>query len=265
MSISLKTTGVALLSIISYVQAYPSSTFKHLQKSPFFVLAGDSTTATQSSNGGGWGDGFLNTTLFKGASGRNFGHNGATTVSFRDGGDWDDVLTTVRQIQDNYHPFVTIQFGHNDQKPAANISLSQYTSNLERFVTEATDAGATPILVTPLSRRNYDNSTGTPRIVMSLTNETMATITAAHRSNTAYIDLNEASTRYLNAIGPENAFTYNLNPADNTHLNVQGSALFGGIVAELVTQKFDDLKKLGYLRVDPKLKRDVDLGIYYWP
>ncbi|KAF4767356.1 hypothetical protein HAV15_009998 [Penicillium sp. str.  len=144
MSISLKTTGVALVSIISYVQAYSSSAFKHLPRPPFFVLAGDSTTATQSSNGGGWGDGFLNTTLFNGASGRNFGHNGATTVSFRDGGDWDDVLTTVRQVRDDYHPFVTIQFGHNDQKPAANISLSQYTSNLERFVTEATDAGATP-------------------------------------------------------------------------------------------------------------------------
>ncbi|KAJ9491257.1 hypothetical protein VN97_g1965 [Penicillium thymicola] len=265
MGMGLKATGVALLSILSYVQAYPSSALKHLPKSPFFVLAGDSTTATQSSNGGGWGYGFLNKTLFKGAAGRNFGHNGATTVSFRDGGDWDDVLTTVRQVRDDYHPFVTIQFGHNDQKPAANISLSQYTSNLQKFVTEATDAGATPILVTPLSRRNYDNSKGSPRIVMSLANETTATITAAHRSHAAYIDLNEASTQYLNAIGPENAFTYNLNPADYTHLNVPGSALFGGIVAELIAHKFDALKKLGYLRLDSKLKKDIDHGIYYWP
>lgn len=264
MAMILKATGVAL-SILSYVQAYPSSALKHSHKTPFFVLAGDSTTATQSSNGGGWGDGFLNTTLFKEVSGRNFGHNGATTVSFRDGGDWDEVLTTVRQVRDDYHPFVTIQFGHNDQKPAANISLSQYTSNLEKFVTEASDAGATPILVTPLSRRNYDNSTGIPHIVMSLANETMATITAAHRSYATYIDLNEASTRYLNAIGPENAFTYNLNPADYTHLNVPGSTLFGGIVATLITQKFDTLKKFGYLRVNSKLKNDVDYGIYYWP
>ncbi|KGO40737.1 Esterase, SGNH hydrolase-type, subgroup [Penicillium expansum] len=261
----LKPTGVALLSILSYVQAYPSITIEHSQKTPFFVLAGDSTTATQSSNGGGWGDGFLNTTLFKGASGHNFGHNGATTVSFRDGGDWDEVLATVRKVRDDHHPFVTIQFGHNDQKPAANISLSQYTRNLGRFVTEASDAGATPILVTPLSRRNYDNSTGTPHIVMSLANETMATINAAHRSHAAYIDLNEASTRYLNEIGPENAFTYNLKSTDYTHLNVPGSTLFGGIVAELIAQKFDALKEFGYLRVDGKLKNDIDSGIYYWP
>jgi lysophospholipase L1-like esterase len=265
MNMILKATGVALLSIIPYVQAYPVSAFKHSHKTPFFVLAGDSTTVTQSSNGGGWGDGFLNTTLFKGATGRNFGHNGATTVSFRDGGDWDEVLTTVKQVRDDYDPFVTIQFGHNDQKPGASISLSQYTSNLEKFVSEASDAGATPILITPLSRRNYDDSTGTPSIVMSLANETMATIAAAHHSSAAYIDLNEASTQYLNAIGPANAFTYNLNPSDNTHLNVPGSVLFGGIVAELISQKFHDLEKSGYLRVNRKLKKNVDRGIYYWP
>jgi hypothetical protein len=44
-------------------------------KPPFFLLAGDSTTATQSSNGGGWGDGSINKTLFQGTKGRNFGHN----------------------------------------------------------------------------------------------------------------------------------------------------------------------------------------------
>ncbi|KAJ5784168.1 CAZyme family CE12 [Penicillium psychrosexuale] len=186
-------------------------------------------------------------------------------VSFWSGGYWDEVLTTVRQVRDEYHPLVTIQFGHNNQKPAANISLSQYTRNLERFVAEASNAGATPILVTPLFRRNYDNSTGTPRIVMGLVNETLATIIAAHRSYTAYIDLNKASTWYLNAIGPENAFTYNLNPADYTHLNVPGSILFRGIVAELITQKLETLEKSGYLRVNDKLKKDVDYGIYYWP
>lgn len=64
-------------------------------KPPFFLLAGDSTTATQSSNGGGWGDGSINKTLFQGTKGRNFGHNGATTVSYRAGGDWFDVLETA--------------------------------------------------------------------------------------------------------------------------------------------------------------------------
>jgi lysophospholipase L1-like esterase len=264
MGFILKAAALVLLGMISSSsRAYQLNSLSP-SKPPFFVLAGDSTTATQSAGGGGWGDGFLNTTLFRTATGQNFGHNGATTVSFRTGGDWDVVLATVKQVKDIYRPFVTIQFGHNDQKPAANISLSQYASNLERFVAEVFDAGATPILVTPLSRRNYDNSTGTPQIILSLANETAATISAAHRSGASFIDLNKASTRYLNAIGPDNAYTYNLNPTDYTHLNVPGSVLFGGIVAELIIQDFQALSKDGYLKVSERLKKDVDRGIYYW-
>jgi lysophospholipase L1-like esterase len=261
---SLRLIKLIIVGMLAGVQAHPfSGAAKESPKAPFFILAGDSTTATQSSNGGGWGDGFLNTTLFRGANGINFGHNGATTVSFRAGGDWSSVLETVGQVRDQYNPFVTIQFGHNDQKATANISLSQYTKNLETFVTEVFNAGATPILVTPLSRRNYDNSTGSPLIIRSLANETAATISAAHHSGSKYIDLNQASTKYLNAIGPANAYTYNLNAADYTHLNVAGSVVFGGIVAEMIAQDFPYLKRDRYLRVNEQLKKDVERGIYY--
>lgn len=236
-----------------------------LYKPPFFVLAGDSTTAKQATNGGGWGDGFLNTTLFEGASGQNYGHNGATTVSFRDGGDWDTVLATIKNVSADYNPFVTIQFGHNDQKTAANISLAEYTANLEEFVAEAGEAGATPILVTPLSRRNYENTTGGLKIIQDLSNQTSATIRAAHRSGAAFIDLNRASTAYLNAIGPDSAYTYNLNVDDHTHLNIEGSIVFGGIVAELIERDYPKLENQGFVHVNEKLRKDVDRGIYYWP
>ncbi|KAJ5112758.1 hypothetical protein N7532_000803 [Penicillium argentinense] len=240
------------ISILQALGAPLKSKSSSASKPPFFILAGDSTTATQSSNGGGWGDGFLNTTLFNGASGHNYGHNGATTVSFRAGGDWANVLATVESVSADYHPFVTIQFGHNDQKVAANISVSQYTDNLEKFVAEVRDVDATPILVTPLSRRNYDNSTGHPAIIEDLADQTAATITAAGRSGTAVIDLNKASTAYLNAIGPEKAWSYNLNADDHTHLNVEGSVVFGGMVAELIQREFPELKREGFLRYNDK-------------
>lgn len=79
----------------------------------YLVLAGDSTTAGQSAGGGGWGDGFLNTTLRYPASGRNFGHNGATTVSFVQGGDWAAVLEDVESHVDSHKVFVTIQVSLN--------------------------------------------------------------------------------------------------------------------------------------------------------
>jgi lysophospholipase L1-like esterase len=234
-------------------------------KPPFFLLAGDSTTATQSSNGGGWGDGFLNKTLSRGAKGQNFGHNGATTVSFRAGGDWSDVLEAAQQVRDDYCPFVTIQFGHNDQKSSANISLSEFTKNLVDFVVEAREAGAEPILVTPLSRRNYENSTMGPEIIHDLANVTNATIQAAHESGAYYINLNKQSTRYLNAIGPVDAYTYNLNDADHTHLNVEGSVVFGSIVADLIKREIPAMKKAGFIHVDREILVDVEKGIYYWP
>lgn len=74
-----------------------------------FFLAGDSTTAVQAASGGGWGNGFLETTLQNGATGKNYGHNGATTVSFREGGDWDTVIQEVKDAVAEYTPYVTIQ------------------------------------------------------------------------------------------------------------------------------------------------------------
>lgn len=112
-------------------------------KPAYFLLAGDSTTATQSSNGGGWGDGFLNYTLLPGSSGRNYGHNGATTKSFRDGGDWDKLLAEAKMKVDggNYTVYVTIQFGHNDQKSTSGVNVTEYEENLGRFGREVRGVG----------------------------------------------------------------------------------------------------------------------------
>ncbi|GES66512.1 GDSL-like lipase/acylhydrolase [Aspergillus terreus] len=249
----------------SFVLAAHALPSRKAAKPPFFLLAGDSTTAVQSTGGGGWGDGFINTTLFHGAGGLNFGHNGATTASFRDGGDWDNVLSELAAHRADYKPYVTIQFGHNDQKPAAGISIEEYTSNLEQFAADVLNAGGTPILVTPLSRRNYDNSSGTPTIIENLADQRAATIAAAGTASVAYIDLNRASTDYLNSIGPQNAYTYNLKADDQTHLNVQGSQVFGGMVAELIRNEFPCLGEAGFVNVDPDLLMALHDGEYYWP
>lgn len=88
---------------------HPHGGWRDHAKPAYFVLAGDSTTTTQNSGGGGWGAGFLNDTLCPPAGGKNYGHNGATTVSFRAGGDWDTVLEQVQNYTDSHEVFVTIQ------------------------------------------------------------------------------------------------------------------------------------------------------------
>ncbi|KAF4305568.1 putative gdsl-like lipase acylhydrolase protein [Botryosphaeria dothidea] len=152
-----------------------------------FFLAGDSTTATN-------------------------GESGATTVSFRNEGLWDDTIEAVKNVSANgdYTAWVTIQFGHNDQKAAAGISLQEFSDNLAKFVDEVRDAGGYPILVSSLSRRGYEDG----RVVENLANETAAALSVAEEKGALSINLNKASTDYLNAIGSEDAWTYNLTPDD---------------------------------------------------
>ncbi|KAK9426703.1 putative GDSL-like Lipase/Acylhydrolase [Seiridium unicorne] len=203
---------------------------------PAFILAGDSTTAVQSTGGGGWGNGFLSF-LKSPAWGVNKGHNGATTVSFVNGGDWANVTGYVDEKKAaGYDVYVTIQFGHNDQKPAANISLEQYKTNLQNLALDVKSRGGTPLLVTPLTRRVF---TSEHNATDSLHNERLYTIAAAEATNTTYLDLNKYSLAYVDRIGNESAQVYDLNGygADMTHLNDYGSVVFGRLVADLLLQK----------------------------
>lgn len=71
----------------------------------YWLLAGDSTTAPD----GGWGDGFLSTTVASGSTGHNYGHSGATTASFRAGGDWGKIIKDIGTYKSKYDVYTTIQ------------------------------------------------------------------------------------------------------------------------------------------------------------
>lgn len=120
---------------VSQVQGSPRA-----DNPPYFVLVGDSTVAVN----GGWGDGFL-PTLQSSAAGVNSGKSGATTVSYRAAGLWNEVINTVKTHSNNYRPIVTIQFGHNDQKAEAGISLDQFRTNLQNMANDVTLAGGIPV------------------------------------------------------------------------------------------------------------------------
>lgn len=96
---------VSLLSLLPLAAAAPGRFFHQAVKPVYWLLAGDSTTAPD----GGWGDAFLATTVAKGSSGHNYGHSGASTKSFRDGGDWKKVITDVGTYKKDYRVYVTIQ------------------------------------------------------------------------------------------------------------------------------------------------------------
>jgi len=111
-----------------------------LAKTPAFFLAGDSTTAVD----GGWGDGFL-AALIEPSWGVNIAKSGATTMSFEADGLWDKTITLVEENADMFDCYVTISFGHNDQKPQNNVTFDQYQANLIRFASVVKELGGKPV------------------------------------------------------------------------------------------------------------------------
>ncbi|KAI0191088.1 GDSL-like Lipase/Acylhydrolase [Astrocystis sublimbata] len=261
---SLQSALPILFLPVAYARPHPHSNSQpNPAPGPAFILAGDSTTAS----GGGWGDGFLSF-LAENTRGINYGHSGATTRSFVAGGDWGRVENKVKEWltadpttnrEDNNGIYVTIQFGHNDQKENSGVSLQDYERNLVQMVRDVREWGGIPILITPLTRRSFDPSTNPSVVIDSLHAERLATISAAQTfSNTTYLDLNAASIAYVNALGPTLSQTYALEPKDYTHLNAWGGVVFARIVADLLLGKFPEL---GVVGVNETMSRLIGEGL----
>lgn len=200
------------------------------------VLVGDSTVATE----GGWGPGFCaavtpNVTCIDDAL------NGRSTKSYIDEGAWQKALSEHGQ-------YYFIQFGHNDQKPEAARHTdpdTTYAANLGRFINDVRAAGAIPILVTPLSRRNYRD--GKLIIDDGLSDYAAAVRQVATEEHVSLLDLYRLSTKYLSALTQQQADAFDMTghadakaegataaKPDRTHLNSAGKTLFGRMVADEV-------------------------------
>lgn len=93
------------------------------------------------------------------------------------------------------------------------------------------------ILITSLTRRNFEDG----EVVQDLADWAATTIEAAEEVGIQYLDLNKASTEYVNAIGEEDAAYYNLGGDDATHLSPAGEAVFGRMTLDLLLEARDDL------------------------
>ncbi|KAF2019805.1 carbohydrate esterase family 12 protein [Aaosphaeria arxii CBS 175.79] len=238
-----------LLSVLASLAA-ASPLAVQADRPVYWLLAGDSTTAPN----GGWGDGYLATTVASGSSGHNYGHSGATTASFRAGGDWGKVINDIKKYKEKYDVWVTIQFGHNDQKETSGVTLDAYKTNLKKFADEAKSAGATPVLLTPLTRRTFSNG----KVIQNLAEQRTATISVAQSNSIKFADLNIASENYVNAIGKDAASKYNLASNDWTHLNERGGVVFARIVSDIILEKYPELDSV--VKKDPTLSQTIKSG-----
>ena len=87
-----------------------------------------------------------------------------------------------------------------------------------------------------MTRRAFDSKTG--KVIENLSNERQTTIDVATAKKVHFIDLNQASTDYVNAIGQTAADAYDLSAGDRTHLNAKGAVLFSRLVSDLLVEKY---------------------------
>jgi pectinesterase len=188
------------------------------------VLAGDSTVTDKV----GWGAPFARC-FPEGAEVVNVAQAGRSSKSFIDEGHWQKCLDARPAI-------VLIQFGHNDQPgkgPERETDpATTYRAHLSRFVDEARAAGATPVLLTPLSRRTWGDDA---RIRSTLEPYAAAVRDVAAGKKTALIDLHARSIDAYESMGAAAAETISPRDdkgVDHTHLNEIGATYFGALVAD---------------------------------
>ncbi|WP_430523905.1 rhamnogalacturonan acetylesterase [Stenotrophomonas bentonitica] len=276
--------GSALFALMSAAQAAvdpavmdrPAPTPIRASK---IVLVGDSTTAVQ----GGWGPAFCARHVTSFLTCTNLARGGRSTYNYRAEGSW--ALAEAEMRMPGYaQTWVLIQFGHNDQpgKPGRSTDLQrEFPDNLRRYVREVRAAGAQPVLLTPLTRRQFADGV----LIDDLAPWAEAVRTVARELEVPLVDLHARSRAVVQALGPvasmplaqaaatpaqvsaalggttvgaapvagapvaqNNAATEPMGQAkvafDYTHLGPDGAALFATLVTEELARQVPSLRPL---------------------
>jgi len=192
---------------------------------PHLVLVGDSTVTDNS----GWGAGFRQC-VTDGVTVTNVARSGRSSKSYRDEGHWQTALAA-------HGDYYLIQFGHNDQPgkgPERETAPDMtFAENLGRYVDDVRALGAQPVLITSLTRRNFDAD---GRIVSTLTPYVEATKRVAREKHVPVLDLHARSVALCEAWGRDKVAKLDPKKADGTsdttHLDGAGSLVFARLVAD---------------------------------
>ena len=253
------------------------SSFKSEKRITVFTI-GDSTMANKSLNGDnqerGWAQmlpGFFTEDIVV----DNHAKNGRSSKSFIDEGLWDEVLKRIKPGD-----YLFIQFGHNDEKPKADRHTEpggSFDKNLERFVKEARDKGAIPVLFNSIVRRHFasgdtltltDNYRGKDNTVLNIAGGDTLIDThgkyldsprnVAKKMGVAFIDMNKLTHDFVEKMGneeskklfmwiPEGKYVFApQGKKDNTHLNIYGARKLAALAARAIEEKVPALGK--YIR-----------------
>ena len=166
----------------------------------------------------------------------NMAKNGRSTGSFITEGLW-------KSIYDQAHEgdYVFIQFGHNDEVATKKTytTETEFKANLTRYVEETRSKKAIPVLITPVSRRQFDND-GKAQETHPVYAQIVRDVAASMK--VTLIDLDKESIDLLQQFGKENSRwlfnqvkpgehpNYPDGKEDNTHFSELGARKIAEIV-----------------------------------
>jgi beta-xylosidase/lysophospholipase L1-like esterase len=197
----------------------------------------------------GWGM-YVQELFGSNATVKNIARNGRSSRTFIQGGLWKQILDKLQKGD-----YVIIQFGHNDDVPTKKSATTpdEFRRYITQYVDEARAKGATPILCTPVQRRNFvngkleDTHGVYPDVIRSVAKE----------KQVAMIDLQKSTSDWLSAEGEPATRQYfhkyaeGINPLypkgldDNTHFVEKGARKVAEMFAEgLKEQKISGLTSL---------------------
>jgi lysophospholipase L1-like esterase len=244
-------TCILLAGTCSFSSAQQQATANNSENKITVFTIGDSTMAdkkTEVAPETGWCQAFP-AFVDKSVSIKNRAVNGRSSKSFITEGRWKAVLDSLKPGD-----FVFIQFGHNDEKILDTTRYAEpfttYRRNLERFVRETREKGATPILFTPIVRRKFENGF----LVDTHGNYPVVVRQLAAEMNVPLIDLQLLTVGAVTALGEETTKKIYLwtpptdkfpqGRKDDTHLCVEGANLIAKLAAQQLVALDNSLAKM---------------------
>lgn len=233
---------------VSYIEIEPAP------EVPTVFLCGNSTVVdNQAEPYTGWGQ-MLPQFFNDSVAVANYAESGLTASVFLSQGRLKKALTQMKPGD-----YVVVEFGHNDQKqkgPGCGAYYN-YAYSLKQFIDNARRKGATPILVTPTRRRDFDES---GHIKDTHGDYPAAMREIAVREGVALVDFQEETKKLIEAMGVEEskklfvhcpAGTYEgqeADIADNTHFSNFGAREIAQIFVDAI--KKSGLPLSGYVKKD---------------
>ncbi|WP_339733761.1 rhamnogalacturonan acetylesterase [uncultured Gimesia sp.] len=229
------TAFVVLLICLTFTQFKSSAAEPQIR----ILLIGDSTAATYSRppkdrpDLTGWGQVFGEfftddvTILNRAASGR-------SSKSFIKEGRWKKAIAEKAN-------YLFIQFGHNDcpgKGDRETDPATTYQDYLRQYIDEARAANIKPVLVTPMTRRRFQNG----MIWTILRPYADAMLKVGREKNVPVIDLHQKSVTLFNQLGDAGSADFSPSKSDRTHFSRKGAQEIARLVAEEISTQVPDLK-----------------------